>query len=135
MLKTDQHQATFWTGWKAGESNQATAEASARSLGGKTLEMGLVDGNAKMPVFKHDDKTATKIWSQAAKIFAQQASGDVHVHIAENVRPDSIYEMSEKQALLENEKITSITEHMHDGTKNVIIPERALTRMQSTTEH
>jgi len=120
MLKTDKHQATFWSGRRGSQSTQVAAEAHAQGRNGKTLETALQQGGAKMPPWTPGNKKVESKWKQASKIFAKKAKGDVHAHIGETVRPNGVYDTLEKPALMKNKKVTSITEHKHDGSQNVI---------------
>jgi len=120
ILKTDDHQATFWSGWSGPKSSQAEAVKDARARGGTTLEMLLHQGGAKMPILTPGDKMAGQQWVKAAKIYALHAKGDVNAHLGETIRPGNIYEGVEKPILLQNKHVTSITEHKHDGSKTII---------------
>jgi hypothetical protein len=120
ILKTQDHQATFWSGRRKSVSSQKAAEDHAQGRDGKTLEMALKEGDAKMPPWTPGDKKVQRKWTQAAKIFSKKAKGDVHAHIGETVRPNSVYVSTEKPTLLRNKGVNSITEHKHDGTHSVV---------------
>jgi hypothetical protein len=120
ILKSDKHQATFWSGRRGGTSTQQVAETHTQGRNGKTLEMALHQGGAKMPPWSPGNKKVEQKWTQAAKIFAKKAQGDVHAHIGETVRPNGVYDKTEKPALLKNKKVNTITEHRHDGSQTVI---------------
>src|ERR1700722_5858947 len=95
-LKTDPSKAEFWAGSTKDQtgspvSAQNSAEEHARQHGGTTLEMALKDQGHTMPHWNKEDPATQDKWSEASEAFAHGASGHIHAHIGEDVRPDSVY--------------------------------------------
>ena len=123
-LKTGPDQAKFWSGKTNGVSSRLTAQAQAKATGGKTLDMAMKEGGIKIPS-KPPPGPKQKIqdqrnWKKPSTIFAQKVQGKVDVYLGKVVKPDSVYNVYEKPALMKNPKVTKITEHSHDGKPNVI---------------
>jgi|ERR1700722_260781 len=115
-LKTEPNRAEFWTGTTKDHtgtpiSAQHSADAHAKANGGTTIDMALHDGGHKMPEWT--DPAGEAKWVEASKAYAHGASGDVHAHVGQDVRPGSTYFQKEKPILENNPKVTSITEHAH----------------------
>jgi hypothetical protein len=123
-LKTGPGGAVFWSGKTDGVSARLTAQKYAKQTGGVTLDMALKQGGLpipeKPPPGPKQRIQDTRQWAKPSKIFAQKAQGDIHVFLGEKVRPASVYNEHEKGPLKKNPKVTSVTEHYHDGTTKVI---------------
>jgi len=92
------------------------------------MDLALHKAGLKMPAWSPTDKKAQNIWTQASKIFAQQAKGNVNAHLGKEIRPNGIYYNVEKPALLKNKAVHKITEIGHDGKQNIVTKPRKKTR-------
>jgi len=118
-LKTGPNQAIFWSGKTNGVSAEVAAKAYAKANGGKTMNMVMQHGNINFPT-KEPGPQRDKEWRAASKTFAKQAQGNVHAFLGKDVKPNRVYNAQEKPALIKNPKVTSITEHYHDGHSVVV---------------
>jgi len=112
-MKTGPHQAEFWAGHTDGVSAQHSAEEHAEEHGGTTLEKKLHDEGHTMPGWNPKDPKTEAKWKEASGAYAHGAQGDVHAHIGDHVRPESVYKNHEKPILDRNPSVHSITEHAH----------------------
>ena len=124
-MKTGQHQAEFWAGRTDGVSAQHSAEKHAEEHGGTTLEAKLHDEGHKMPGWNPSNPAVEAKWTEASEAFAHGAKGDVHAHLGEQIRPNSVYTNQEKPILEKNPDVHSITEHAHGQPE--VPPKKTLT--------
>jgi hypothetical protein len=127
-LKTGPGQAIFWSGKTIVDgkkrSSRLDAWKHAESTGGKTLDMAMKDGGIpipeKVPPGPKKSVKSQRKWKKPSIIFAKKAQGEIDVHLGELVNPDSVYNKYERPKLLENPKVTKVTEHRPDGSAEVI---------------
>ena len=94
----------FWSG--LGKNGASIAENWAKENNCVTLEMYLKDAGVQVPAFSDNPE----FWSNASENFAKSAKGNVRALIGPNIRSNSIWNTIEKQTLLNNPNVNSITE-------------------------
>ncbi len=123
---TEPNSAYFWSG--LGENGQDIAAQIAQENGGTTMEM-LMDRNRDQLIsagFPYDEdlggfyftKDNVQDWQAISQAYAEQAKGEVHAILGENVRENSVWNTKEFPALTENDnvnKITSVDPHTGKG--------------------
>jgi hypothetical protein len=123
-LKTGPGQAVFWSGRTGKVSSRVAAAEYAKKTGGKTLAMAMGDAGIPLPIPPRPGPSREakdeRQWATPSKKFAQKAQGEIHVFLGDRIRPYSVYMNHEKGPLMNNPKVTKITEHYHDGTTKVI---------------
>jgi hypothetical protein len=107
-LKTDRNKAFFWTGRVDGVSVEAEAARRAGEIGGATLETRLRDAGIEMPAFDNRSEEAVKVWTLASTLFAEQASGIVHVVMGTSLREGNVFESQEFPTLKNNPGVATV---------------------------
>lgn len=139
-FKTSEDGAYFWHGRSNGVGGQFNAQEIALENNGKTLEMCMFENrnrleqvgvefeerkNGKIIItYNGNEDEKTQFWDDCSKVFAEQASGNVHVIEGIDPRPNgqserdfpSVYNRIEHPALEQNENVCSIT-HIDPYTK------------------
>ncbi|KIM35476.1 hypothetical protein M413DRAFT_32494 [Hebeloma cylindrosporum] len=109
--------AVFWTGRiphpnKSHDpvSVQGSTEKWAKAKGKEVLEPTLKMHGIHIPSQDHNPY-APKLWNIASQVYAQRASGHVHAIVGTELRDGNTYQKIEKPELMNNNKVTKITEH------------------------
>ena len=115
-LATEPNTAYFWSG--LGPNGADIAQAIAQANGGTTLEM-LMNKNHDAFItagFDYDKDLGgfyfspenAKDWESISAAYAEQATGEVHAVLGENVRENSVWNNKELPTLVENGKVNKI---------------------------
>ena len=113
---TEPNSAYFWSG--LGENGQDIAAQVAQKNGGTTLEM-LMGKNKDELIsagFPYDEdlggfyfsKENAQDWQDISRAYAEQASGDVHAVLGDDVRENSVWNTKELPALEKNENVNRV---------------------------
>lgn len=142
-LATEPDAAYFWSG--LGPHGADIAAEIAQANGGTTLEM-LMEKNKENLIsagfeydysenrfpFSPENKNDWKLISQA---FAEQASGEVHAVLGENVRECSVWNTKEFPALSENENVNKITAvDPTTGQDTKVLLDKSVSSSEDTTQ-
>ncbi len=116
-FETEKDEAYFWSG--LGKDGAERAAEIAKQNGGTTLEMKMEQHKDEMIKhgFEYDEKKQQfewsddnkHLWDEASKAYAEQAKGNVHAVLGDNVREGSTWNRVEKDALAKNDKVNKVT--------------------------
>jgi len=91
-----------------GVSVKKYADKFAKNNGKETVSQAMKRTNNKIP---NNNKKKMKLWEVSSKVFALHASGDIHAILGSKRRDKNIYDKIEKPTLMNNPKVTKLTEH------------------------
>lgn len=123
VLRTRPNQAVFWTGTVNGESVQGRAEVYATRTDRVTLEMALRRGGIHMPGWNQRDAASVRTWELASRIFAQEATGVVHLVQGDQVRRGNVWENIEFPAVRANHLVPRVVRRMASTGRETVIYE------------
>ena len=117
LLASEKDSAYFWSG--LGKDGESISTAIANENGGVTLAMLMHEHRDQFieAGLEYDEDLDRFLipaenfsdWEALSNAFAEQASGDVHAVLGDQVREDSIWSTKEFPALCENDTITKVT--------------------------
>ncbi len=113
---SEPNSAYFWSG--LGQNGADKAAEIAQENGGTTLEM-LMEQNKESIIsagFPYDEdmggfyytQDTASYWEAASQAYAEQASGEVHVILGENIRDESVWNTKEYPSLSESDNVSKI---------------------------
>ena len=113
---TEPNSAYFWSG--LGENGQDIAAQIAQENGGTTLEM-MMDKNKDDLIsagFPYDEDLGgfyftpenAQDWQIISQAYAEQANGNVHAVLGENIREESVWNTKELPALEKNDNVDKV---------------------------
>ncbi|KIM34842.1 hypothetical protein M413DRAFT_14879 [Hebeloma cylindrosporum] len=131
-LKPKPGKSVFWTGKVPKNGNpeavtiQPDAEHWAAVRNKEAIDPMLKKKGVNMPS-RDDNRYAGALWKHASRVFAHRASGHVHTLLGSVIRKNAIYKNIEKPILMQNNKVTRLTEHdVLTGTKTVVNDSRVV---------
>ncbi len=107
-LTTKPNEAFFWSGSNGDVRSEFVAPGIANYKKGKTLETLLDEKKIKLPKWDPTNPTVVDAWKSVSRIYAENASGVVHTVLGDKVSGRSVWEVVEKNALINNKKVTKI---------------------------
>jgi len=116
LTRTAPDTAFYWSGRDAngvgvGPDGSGIAENIASGNGGRTLEQTLAaNGVDPLPVWNQKDPESVRFWEDASAAFAENASGQVRAVVGSDLRPGNIWQTVEIPRLVDNPKVTSISQ-------------------------
>ena len=105
--------AVFWSGSAPGKggknvSVKKQAEKFAKKNDKETIGQAMKRTDIKIP---KNNKWYKPLWEMASNVFAKHSKGDTHAILGSKRTPGNIYERIEKPTLMNNSKVTKLTEH------------------------
>lgn len=112
-LKPKPGGAVFWSGSAPGKggknvSVKKQAEKFAKKNDKETIGQAMKRTDIKIP---KNNKWYKPLWEMASNVFAKHSKGDTHAILGSKRTPGNIYERIEKPTLMNNSKVTKLTEH------------------------
>lgn len=122
-FRTPPDSAYFWSGRSDGVGGAEVAGRYAEDAHGTTLEQVMERRGIEMPEWDADSPDVVRTWGDASAAYAQEANGNVHAVIGDDLRPGNVWETRELDALKDNPNVTSITRiDPRTGEREVIWP-------------
>ncbi|KAF8192050.1 hypothetical protein BJ912DRAFT_275409 [Pholiota molesta] len=125
-LRPKAGEAVFWSGSTPDAhgkpvSARVHAEQFAKTHPGtSTVNHALAKHGISIPD-KPQNRYSDKMWGVASKVWAERAHGDTHVVLGGHVRPGSVYNTIEKPTLMNNHRVTKVTEHNVATGKSTVV--------------
>lgn len=116
QLSTQPNEAFFWSG-RNGENigvgpvsagGNGAADLLAHGSNGTTLESLLELHGVEPPKWSPGDTYSENWWSGVSRLYAENASGEVHAVVGSNLRPGNVWETVELPRLMDNPNVTKI---------------------------
>ena len=105
---TNPNEAVFWSGRTDGVGGINAAKMIADQNKGRTLEQLIETRKIDMPVYDPTVPSSVQAWQSISTELAKNASGDVRAVLGSQVRPQSIWELFELPALINNPAVHKV---------------------------